>query len=145
MVVIDGLKEVLKELKSIGRNLNQLVTLAHLGRVTVIDLESVWRAFSELCGAVRMLSLIHICEGDPILGAVRPNGPAVELHDLLGDGQAKARTTCPGGAGAVQTLSLIHIYDLKTLCPDIASQWHPSLNGALTPEMVTPEIGRAHV
>lgn len=28
--------------------------------------------------------------------------------------------------------------DLKTLCPDIASQWHPSLNGALTPEMVTP-------
>ena len=40
VVVIDGLKEVLKELKSIGRNLNQLVTLAHMGRVTVIDLES---------------------------------------------------------------------------------------------------------
>ena len=50
VVVIDGLKEVLKELKSIGRNLNQLVTLAHMGRVTVIDLESVCRAFSELCG-----------------------------------------------------------------------------------------------
>ena len=30
VVVIDGLKEVLKELKSIGRNLNQLVTLAHM-------------------------------------------------------------------------------------------------------------------
>ena len=55
VVVIDGLKEVLKELKSIGRNLNQLVTLAHMGRVTVIDLESVCRAFSELCGAVRMI------------------------------------------------------------------------------------------
>ena len=53
--IIDGLKEVLKELKSIGRNLNQLVTLAHMGRVTVIDLESVCRAFSELCGAVRMI------------------------------------------------------------------------------------------
>ena len=53
VVVIDGLKEVLKELKSIGRNLNQLVTLAHMGRVT--DLESVCRAFSELCGAVRMI------------------------------------------------------------------------------------------
>lgn len=49
-VVIDGLKEVLKELKSIGRNL-----MAHMGRVTVIDLESVCRAFSELCGAVRMI------------------------------------------------------------------------------------------
>lgn len=55
VVVVDGLKEVLKELKSIGRNLNQLVTLAHMGRVTVIDLESVCRAFSELCGAVRMI------------------------------------------------------------------------------------------
>ena len=28
--------------------------------------------------------------------------------------------------------------DLKTLCPGVAAQWHPSLNGALTPEMVTP-------
>lgn len=28
--------------------------------------------------------------------------------------------------------------DLKTLCPGVAAQWGPSLNGALTPEMVTP-------
>lgn len=55
VVVIDGLKEVLKELKSIGRNLNQLVTLAHMGRVTVINLESMRQAFSELCAAVRMI------------------------------------------------------------------------------------------
>lgn len=55
VVVIDGLKDVLKELKSIGRNLNQLVTLAHMGRVTVIDLESVYQAFSELRDAVRMI------------------------------------------------------------------------------------------
>lgn len=55
VVVIDGLKEVLKELKSIGRNLNQLVTLAHMGRVTVINLESVYQAFSELRDAVRMI------------------------------------------------------------------------------------------
>lgn len=27
--------------------------------------------------------------------------------------------------------------DLETLYPDVAAQWHPSLNGALTPEMVT--------
>ena len=50
VVVIDGLKEVLKELKSIGRNLNQLVTLAHMGRVTVVNLDSVRQAFSvTLC------------------------------------------------------------------------------------------------
>ena len=54
-VVVDGLKEVLKELKSIGRNLNQLVTLAHMGRVTVINLDGVRQAFSELCAAVRLI------------------------------------------------------------------------------------------
>lgn len=55
VVVIDGLKDVLKDLKSIGRNLNHLVTLAHMGRVTVIDLESVRQTFSELCAAVRLI------------------------------------------------------------------------------------------
>ena len=55
IIIIDGLKEVLKELKSIGRNLNQLVTLAHMGRVTVIDLKDVRQVFSELCEAVRMI------------------------------------------------------------------------------------------
>ena len=55
VVVVDGLKEVLKELKSIGRNLNQLVTLAHMGRVTVINLDGVRQAFSEFCTAVRLI------------------------------------------------------------------------------------------
>ena len=55
VVIIDGLKELLKELKSICRNLNQLVTLAHMGRVTVIKLDCMLQAFSELCGAVRMI------------------------------------------------------------------------------------------
>ncbi|MCM1148884.1 MAG: plasmid mobilization relaxosome protein MobC [Butyricicoccus sp.] len=55
VIVIDGLKEVLRELKSIGRNLNQLVTLAHMGRVTVINLSSVLQMFSELRSAVQML------------------------------------------------------------------------------------------
>ena len=55
VVIIDGLKDVLKELKSVGRNLNQLVTLAHMGRITVINLDSVYSVFSELSDAVRML------------------------------------------------------------------------------------------
>jgi len=38
VVVIDGLKEVLKELKSIGRNLNQLTMLAHEGHIQTVDL-----------------------------------------------------------------------------------------------------------
>lgn len=55
VVVVDGLKEVLKELKSIGRNLNQLVTLAHMGCITVVNLDGVRQAFSELCAAVRLI------------------------------------------------------------------------------------------
>ncbi len=55
VVVIDGLKEVLRELKSISKNLNQLVTLAHMGRVTVINLDSVLQMFSELLSAVQMI------------------------------------------------------------------------------------------
>ena len=55
VVVIDGLKEVLKELKYIGKNLNQLVTLAHMRRVTVINLDSTLQVFSELRDAVRMI------------------------------------------------------------------------------------------
>ena len=55
IIFVDGLKDVLTELKSIGKNLNQLVTLAHMGRVTVVNLESVLHAFSELRDAVRMI------------------------------------------------------------------------------------------
>ena len=55
IVVIDGLKDVLKELKAIGRNLNQLVTLAHMGRVTVINLNGMRQSFLELCAAVRLI------------------------------------------------------------------------------------------
>ena len=36
--VIDGLTEVLREQKAIGRNLNQLAMLANMGRVSVVNL-----------------------------------------------------------------------------------------------------------
>ena len=32
--------------------------------------------------------------------------------------------------------------DLATVAPDVAAQWHPTLNGELTPEMVTAGSGR---
>ena len=78
VVVVDGLKEVLKELKSIGRNLNQLVTLAHMGRITVVNLDSVRQAFSELCAPgflgsamgdygtlAALIVIVVICAGVP--------------------------------------------------------------------------------
>ena len=55
IVRVEGLEQVLSELKAQGRNLNQLVTLAHMGRVTVVNLDSVRQAFSELCAAVRLI------------------------------------------------------------------------------------------
>ena len=32
--------------------------------------------------------------------------------------------------------------DLATLCPDIAGEWHPTLNGSTTPQKVTPYSNR---
>ena len=52
--------------------------------------------------------------------------------------RTQRKTGCPYCAGRKV---LKGFNDLKTLCPDIASQWHPSLNGALTPEMVTQQKG----
>jgi uncharacterized protein (DUF1778 family) len=39
IIVIPNLYEVLKQQKALGRNLNQLVTLANMGRVTVVYLD----------------------------------------------------------------------------------------------------------
>ena len=56
IVIIDGLKEVLKELKSIGNNINQLVTLAHMGKVTVINLSEVRQLLADICTAIREIA-----------------------------------------------------------------------------------------
>ena len=48
VVVIDGLKEVLKELKSIGRNLNQLTTLANMGRIQFLRSDELIDRYADL-------------------------------------------------------------------------------------------------
>lgn len=53
IVIIEGLKEVLKELKAIGNNINQLVTLAHMGKVTVTNLNEVRQLLAEIRTTVR--------------------------------------------------------------------------------------------
>ena len=49
--------------------------------------------------------------------------------------RTQRKTGCPYCAGRKV---LKGFNDLKTLYPGVAAQWDPSLNGALTPEMVTP-------
>ena len=56
IVIIEGLKEVLKELKAIGNNLNQLVTLAHMGKVTVINLSEVRQLLADILTTVREIA-----------------------------------------------------------------------------------------
>lgn len=73
--------------------------------------------------------------------AVRSNRPAwwrCELghsYRATVSSRTQRKTGCPYCAGRKV---LKGFNDLKTLCPGVAAQWHPSLNGALTPEMVTP-------
>ena len=52
VVVIDALREFLSELRAIGNNLNRLVVLANMGRVTVVHLDGVESALARLCAAV---------------------------------------------------------------------------------------------
>ncbi|MFI3325214.1 MAG: plasmid mobilization relaxosome protein MobC [Clostridia bacterium] len=49
IVVIDGLSQLTTELKAIGRNLNQLTTLANMGKISSINLENM----------ILELSLVH--------------------------------------------------------------------------------------
>lgn len=46
-----------------------------------------------------------------------------------------AASSCPYCSGR---LVLSGFNDLATLVPEVAAQWHPTLNGELTPQMVTP-------
>lgn len=55
IVVIDGLAAVLKEQKAIGRNLNQLATLANMGRVSVADLQNATAAFTAINSTLQEL------------------------------------------------------------------------------------------
>ena len=48
IIIIEGLTEVLKELKAIGNNLNQLVTLAHMEKVIVINLSEVRQLLADI-------------------------------------------------------------------------------------------------
>lgn len=60
IVVVDGLDEVAKQQKAIGRNLNQIVMLAHEGRLHSVRLDelveqhkAVTQAVCEIAKAVR--------------------------------------------------------------------------------------------
>ena len=55
IVVLDGLKEVLRQQKAIGNNLNQLAVLANMGKVQFANLDSAVQAFAKINTALREL------------------------------------------------------------------------------------------
>lgn len=75
---IDELKPTLHELKSIGRNLNQLTTLVHQGRITTVNLTAATEALTRNYIAINTL----FDEADGAIGS--GNMPADE--DLTDDG-----------------------------------------------------------
>ena len=56
VVVIDGLKECTHELKGIGRNVNQLVVLANMGKIQEVRLGETLEALGRIYHQLRELT-----------------------------------------------------------------------------------------
>ena len=52
---VDGLDGLLSELKAQGRNLNQLTTLANMGRITVLRGDDLIQEYTRLCDLLGIL------------------------------------------------------------------------------------------
>lgn len=55
VVVIEDLKDVLKQLRAIGNNLNQLTVLSNMGRIGTVGLERTADNLADVSAALRQL------------------------------------------------------------------------------------------
>lgn len=55
IVVIPGMAEVLRQQAAIGRNLNQIATLANMGRLNAINLTTTQAALGDVSEALRLI------------------------------------------------------------------------------------------
>ena len=55
IVILDGLREVLRQQKAIGNNLNQLAVLANMGKVQFANLDTATQEFAKINIALREL------------------------------------------------------------------------------------------
>ena len=55
IVILDGLKEVLRQQKAIGNNLNQLAVLANMGKVQFANLDATAQEFAKINVALRQI------------------------------------------------------------------------------------------
>ena len=55
IVQVEGLEQILSELKAQGRNLNQLTTLANMGRITVVKGDTLAENYGKIYEQLREL------------------------------------------------------------------------------------------
>ena len=55
IIRVDGLDDLLSELKAQGRNLNQLTTLANMGRLSILRGDELIREYTRLCDTLGAL------------------------------------------------------------------------------------------
>ena len=56
IVRVDGLDEILAEVKAQGRNLNQLTTLANMGRIQILRSDDLIDSYADLCQKLLRIS-----------------------------------------------------------------------------------------
>lgn len=56
IVRMDGLDEILAEVKAQGRNLNQLTTLANMGRIQILRSDELIDGYADLCQKLLRIS-----------------------------------------------------------------------------------------
>lgn len=56
IVQVDGLQEVLSELKAQGRNINQLAVLANMGRISSLQIEDLLNAYTKVYSALEKIA-----------------------------------------------------------------------------------------
>ncbi len=56
IVQVEGLDEILSELKAQGRNLNQLATLANMRRVSVVQSEDLIATYNKMCSQLEKIA-----------------------------------------------------------------------------------------
>ena len=55
IVIFDGLREVLRQQKAIGNNLNQLTVLANMGKVQLANLDAAVQEFAKINVTLRQI------------------------------------------------------------------------------------------
>ena len=56
IVRVEGLDAILSELKAQGRNLNQLTTLANMGKLTLVQGDDLIDGYADLCRQLRRIA-----------------------------------------------------------------------------------------